>query len=131
MTRLAEWRRWATAGGWPRLGLLSSAAWVALVVLMALVSSDPGQNMVAYMLIGPSVVLLSLGYAGGWVSRSRSARGAPSDERDTSARGGSLPQQQPVMWWSAILVGVAAMAGAFVLPSGADDADTVRRARLR
>jgi hypothetical protein len=101
---------------------------VALVALMALVSSDPGQNMVAYMLIGPSVVLLSLGYAGGWVSRSRSARGAPSDERDTSARGGSLPQQQPVMWWSAILVGVAAMAGAFVLPSGADDADTVRRA---
>ena len=127
MNRLAEWRRWATAGGWPRLGLLSSAAWVALVALMALVSSDPGQNTVAYMLIGPSVVLLSLGYAGGWVSRSRPARSAPSDEGDTSARGGSLHQEQPVMWWGAIVVGIAAVAGAFMLPSGADDADTVRQ----
>src|SRR5690348_87666 len=127
MTRLAEWRRWATAGGWPRLGLLSCAAWVALVALMALMSSDPGQNIVAYMLIGPSVVLLSLGYAGGWVSRSLPTRGTPSDEPDTSARGGSLPQQQPVMWWGAILVGIAAVAGAFALPSGVDDADTVRR----
>jgi hypothetical protein len=102
---------------------------------MALASSDPGQNHIAYLLIGPTAVLLSLGNAAGWVSRSLSARGAPSDavvEGEAGAssaptNGGSLRQQQPAMWWASIALGIAAIVGAFVLPSGADDADALRQ----
>ena len=123
MNKIAEWRRWTTAGGWPRLGLLSSGLWVALVLVMALVSPDPGQNHVAYMLIGPTIVLLGLGCAAGLVSRSRPARG---DDGHLAKRA-SLRAEQPGLWWASILLGLAAIVGAFAFQFGTNGTNIFRQ----
>src|SRR5262245_42694642 len=83
-------------------------------------------NEIVGWLLGPGV-LLGLGYAAGWVSRSIAGRGGRSDEGDASASPGSLSAEQPMLWWASVLVGIAAVIGVFVLPPGADEADVVRQ----
>jgi hypothetical protein len=124
MNRITERHRWATAGGWPRLGLLSSGLWVALVLVMALASPDPGQNYVAYMLIGPTIVLLGLGCTAGLVSRSHPpARG----DDGQVANGMSVRAEQPALWWASMALGFAAIVCAFAFQWRADGTDILRQ----
>ncbi len=122
---LAEWLRWAATAGRLPLGLGLSGLWAALVILMALASSDPGQNYVARLLILPIVVLWCLGYAVGRITQALRSRNAslllPSSGQSTlDARTASLRKQQPALWWASVLICIAGIAGAFALQPGAD-----------
>jgi len=111
--------------GWRRLGLGLSGLWAALVILMALASSDPGQNYIARLLILPIVVLWCVGYAVGWITQALQPRDAnllvpSSEESSPDVRAASLREQHPALWWASVLICVAAIAGVVALRQSAD-----------
>jgi len=119
---------WATSG-WPRLGLMLSGLWTALVVLMGLASSDPGQNYVALLLSVPILGLWCSAYAIGWLARGlrREHESVPPPSTG-DASVGSLPTWPSPLWWvAAALIFIAAIVGAFTLRSEPDESDILHQ----
>jgi hypothetical protein len=129
---IAEWLRTAAAGGWRRLGLGLSALWAALVLLLALASSDPGQNYVARLLIVPIAMLWCSAYAVRWISRTlRREHAQPPPSSPVAASAASFHKPRPAVWWASALICIAAIVGAFTLHSGPNGNDLLHQlARL-
>ena len=103
-----------------------SALWAAFVVLMALASSDPGQNYVALLLSLPIVGLWSSAYAIAWLSRNL-GRGHESLTPPSTAEESPSTWPSALWWMASALIVIAAVVGAFTFPSGADEGHTLHQ----